>query len=100
MGVMFGGVLDEEKDEESMESVFYNDLYVLPHLTNALVAMAEKRYRFAYNPQGNGRWMSLNLKKRKKIGGKRRVRKAESVRVGEEVEDDQDVNMEDEGVSN
>jgi len=26
MGVMFGGVLDEEKDEESMESVFFNDL--------------------------------------------------------------------------
>lgn len=26
MGVMFGGVLDEEKDEESMESTFYNDL--------------------------------------------------------------------------
>ena len=29
MGVMFGGVLDEEKDEESMESIFYNDLYAL-----------------------------------------------------------------------
>jgi hypothetical protein len=29
MGVLFGGVFDEEKDEESMESIFYNDLYVL-----------------------------------------------------------------------
>lgn len=26
MGVLFGGVIDEEKDEESMESVFFNDL--------------------------------------------------------------------------
>lgn len=26
MGVLFGGVLDEERDEESMESTFYNDL--------------------------------------------------------------------------
>jgi hypothetical protein len=31
MGVLFGGVLDEEKDDESMESTFYNDLYV-PYL--------------------------------------------------------------------
>ena len=26
MGVLFGGVLDEEKDDESMESTFYNEL--------------------------------------------------------------------------
>lgn len=26
MGVLFGGVLDEEKDEEDLESTFYNDL--------------------------------------------------------------------------
>lgn len=26
MGVMFGGVFDEEKDEDSLESVFYNDM--------------------------------------------------------------------------
>lgn len=26
MGVLFGGVIDEEKDEESMESTFFNDL--------------------------------------------------------------------------
>jgi hypothetical protein len=26
MGVLFGGVFDEEKDEENMDSVFYNDL--------------------------------------------------------------------------
>lgn len=28
MGVMFGGVFDEEKDEEDMESIFYNDMWV------------------------------------------------------------------------
>jgi hypothetical protein len=26
MGVLFGGVIDEEKDEENMDSIFYNDL--------------------------------------------------------------------------
>ncbi|KAL1410610.1 Kelch repeat-containing protein 3 [Vanrija albida] len=74
MGVLFGGVLDEEKDEESMESVFYNDL-------------------FAYNPAGNGRWTSLNLKKRKKMGGKRRAKKAVEVEVRED-DDDMDVDGE------
>ena len=34
--------------------------------------------RFAYDPQGNGKWMSLNLKKRKKLAGKRRVKKIEN----------------------
>jgi hypothetical protein len=28
MGVSFGGVYDEEKDEESLESVFYQDMSV------------------------------------------------------------------------
>ena len=26
MGVLFGGVLDEEKDEDDFESIFYNDM--------------------------------------------------------------------------
>jgi hypothetical protein len=26
MGVLFGGVFDEETDEETMESLFYNDM--------------------------------------------------------------------------
>lgn len=70
MGVLFGGVLDEEKDEESMESTFYNDL-------------------FAYNPAANGRWVSLNLKKRKKPGARRRIKK-DFVRVAESPEMDVD----------
>lgn len=30
MGVSFGGVCDEERDEESLESVFYQDMCVRP----------------------------------------------------------------------
>jgi hypothetical protein len=29
MGVLFGGVLDEEKDEDDLESIFYNDMWAL-----------------------------------------------------------------------
>ncbi|KAG0698891.1 hypothetical protein DFH29DRAFT_939202 [Suillus ampliporus] len=55
MGVLFGGVTDDERDEESLESVFWNDLY-------------------GYQLAGNGRWQSLTLKKPKKAGrsGKRK----------------------------
>jgi len=28
MGILFGGVTDEDKDEETLDSVFWNDLYV------------------------------------------------------------------------
>ena len=31
MGVLFGGVSDEDTGEETLESVFFNDLYVSPH---------------------------------------------------------------------
>lgn len=29
MGVLFGGVTDEDTNEETLESVFHNDLYVV-----------------------------------------------------------------------
>lgn len=51
MGVLFGGVTDTEADEESMESMFWNDLY-------------------GYQLPGNGRWISLNMRKAKKRGTK------------------------------
>ncbi|KAI7959407.1 hypothetical protein MJO28_003198 [Puccinia striiformis f. sp. tritici] len=51
LAVGFGGVLDLEDNEEGLVSEFYNDLY-------------------AYQLSGNGRWMSLNLKKPKKKKGK------------------------------
>ncbi|KOS16217.1 galactose oxidase [Malassezia pachydermatis] len=49
-GVLFGGVTDTEQDEESMESTFWNDLY-------------------GYQLPGNGRWISLNMRRPKKRGG-------------------------------
>ncbi|KAG8821952.1 hypothetical protein FRC17_009698 [Serendipita sp. 399] len=57
MGVLFGGVYDDDKDEETLESVFYNDLY-------------------GYQTSGNGRWVSLALRKpKKKPGGGRKAKR-------------------------
>ncbi|KAJ8586961.1 galactose oxidase [Rhizopogon salebrosus TDB-379] len=55
-GVLFGGVTDDERDEESLESVFWNDLY-------------------GYQLAGSGRWQLMALKKPKKVGkgGKRKA---------------------------
>ncbi|KAG2018767.1 hypothetical protein CC2G_008160 [Coprinopsis cinerea AmutBmut pab1-1] len=53
MGVMFGGVTDEDKNEEVLESVFHNDL-------------------FGYQISGKGRWISLNLKQPKAKGKKKK----------------------------
>ncbi|TDL21234.1 galactose oxidase [Rickenella mellea] len=50
LGVLFGGVTDEDTSEETLESVFHNDL-------------------FGYQLTGNGRWVSINLKKPKKKTG-------------------------------
>ncbi|GAA5857490.1 hypothetical protein JCM8547_009299 [Rhodosporidiobolus lusitaniae] len=49
MGILFGGVSDNDVDEESLESTFYNELY-------------------GYNTAGHGRWVSLQLKRKKKPG--------------------------------
>jgi hypothetical protein len=49
MGILFGGVTDEDTSEETLESVFHNDLY-------------------GYHTVGNGRWVSMALKKPKKKG--------------------------------
>ncbi|GAA5949051.1 hypothetical protein JCM21900_003188 [Sporobolomyces salmonicolor] len=57
MGVLFGGVSDDDKDEETLDSTFYNEL-------------------FGYNTAGNGRWISLPLKKKKKAGGANKKKKA------------------------
>jgi hypothetical protein len=46
------------------------------------------RVRFAYNPAGNGRWLSLNLKKRKKAGGRRKPKKIEALIVDPEEQDE------------
>ncbi|KAF9644018.1 galactose oxidase [Thelephora ganbajun] len=54
MGIMFGGVTDEDKHEETLESMFHNDLY-------------------GYQMSGNGRWVSLLLKKPKQERGKKKA---------------------------
>ncbi|KAL4247565.1 Kelch domain-containing protein [Abortiporus biennis] len=46
-GILFGGVTDEDTNEETLDSVFHNDLY-------------------GYIITGNGRWVSMTLKKPKK----------------------------------
>ncbi|KAI0783728.1 hypothetical protein C8Q75DRAFT_781691 [Abortiporus biennis] len=51
-GILFGGVTDEDTNEETLDSVFHNDLY-------------------GYIVTGNGRWVSMTLKKpKKKFQGK------------------------------
>ncbi|KAE9399333.1 galactose oxidase [Gymnopus androsaceus JB14] len=49
-GIMFGGVTDEDTDEETLESVFWNDLN-------------------GYQWPGKGRWVSMALRKPKKKAG-------------------------------
>lgn len=68
MGVMFGGVTDEDKHEETLESVFHNDLY-------------------GYQLSGSGRWVSLLLKKPKQEKGKKK-KAAQSVPVKQKVDSD------------
>ncbi|KAF8587936.1 galactose oxidase [Ramaria rubella] len=58
-GVLFGGVFDEDRGEEGMESVFYNDLY-------------------GYQTTGSGRWVSMTLRKPKKQKGPAQKKKAAS----------------------
>jgi len=53
MGVLFGGVTDEDSDEETLKSVFWNDLN-------------------GYQIAGNGRWVSMLFKTPKKKGGRKK----------------------------
>lgn len=66
MGIMFGGVVDEDKHEETLESVFHNDLY-------------------GYQMSGNGRWVSLLLKKPKQEMGKKK-KAAQNVPIKQKVD--------------
>lgn len=70
MGVLFGGVMDREEDEESMESLLFDEL-------------------FGYNITGAGRWVSLNLRKKKKqggAGGKKKREKAAAIAAAKAAE--------------
>ena len=69
MGVLFGGVTDEDTSEETLESVFHNDLY-------------------GYQVAGNGRWTSLLLKRPKKKGGQQKKKVVRTQRRGPESDED------------
>jgi len=72
MGVLFGGVFDDDKDEETLESVFFNEL-------------------FGYNMAGrDGRWISLPLKRKKKQGGGKRKKKVATPVVEAPKEEDKE----------
>lgn len=65
-GIMFGGVSDVDKDEEHLDSVFYGDMFVgLPWF---LSVTDVSFHRFGYQLAGNGRWVSMGLKKKKTAG--------------------------------
>lgn len=65
MGVSFGGVFDSYDDDEDLISTFYNEL-------------------FGYQTAGNGRWISLNLKRPKKKGPTKK-QKVKAVQVQQEI---------------
>jgi hypothetical protein len=96
-GVMFGGVTDEERGEEGLESVFWNDMYVLVlYLNNdsGVTGTDVFNYRYAYQLAGNGRWISMNLKKPKKKGGGGKKKALPVPKTYEQKADDIDIDGE------
>ncbi|KAK0231789.1 galactose oxidase [Armillaria nabsnona] len=65
-GVLFGGVTDEDTSEETLESVFWNDLN-------------------GYQWVGKGKWVSMTLKRPKKAGG---AKKKKPVKKEDDEDDD------------
>ncbi|KAL0958071.1 hypothetical protein HGRIS_000249 [Hohenbuehelia grisea] len=70
MGILFGGVTDEDNHEETLDSFFWNDLH-------------------GYQLTGKGRWVSLNLKRPKKKGGAAKKKKAQGQASNERHNDDE-----------
>ncbi|KAN0085624.1 hypothetical protein V8E55_006758 [Tylopilus felleus] len=77
-GVMFGGVTDEERGEERLESVFWNDLY-------------------GYQVAGHGRWIAMHLKKPKKRGGGGKKKQAKGGGATSSIQDLDDHNDDEAG---
>ncbi|CAE6417770.1 unnamed protein product [Rhizoctonia solani] len=69
-GVMFGGVHDEDTSEETLESVFYQDM-------------------FGYQMAGNGRWISLTLRKQKQKGKKPQLTQQKQQKGGSDTDVDE-----------
>lgn len=87
-GVLFGGVTDEDTNEETLESVFHNDLSVCSLLLYFVVADG-KRHRYGYQIAGNGRWLSLVLRKPKKNKATGKKAKQAPVRPGRGSDEDE-----------
>ncbi|KAJ8586964.1 hypothetical protein M405DRAFT_770942 [Rhizopogon salebrosus TDB-379] len=69
LGVLFVGVTDDERDDESLESVFWN-------MSCSPVPETDRRFRsYGYQLAGNGGSQSMALKKSNQVGkdGKREV---------------------------
>ncbi|KAF8313695.1 galactose oxidase [Clavulina sp. PMI_390] len=80
-GVLFGGVKDDDQNEETLVSEFYNDM-------------------FGYSTSGNGRWSSLMLKKKKKPGGggrRQKQVKQQEQRRGQHDSDEDEVAYDEDG---
>ncbi|RDB18721.1 Kelch domain-containing protein 4 [Hypsizygus marmoreus] len=78
-GILFGGVTDEDRNEETLESVFWNDLY-------------------GYQIPGKGKWVSMALKRpKKKAGGTKRKKNAPVPAFNPDKEEDGDSDVEEDG---
>ncbi|KAJ8502566.1 hypothetical protein ONZ45_g11637 [Pleurotus djamor] len=71
-GVLFGGVTDEDTNEETLESHFWNDLN-------------------GYQLSGKGRWVSMNLRRPKVKGGAKK-KKPPAPTASARMDDDSDGN--------
>lgn len=78
MGVSFGGVFDSYDDDEDLISTFYNELY-------------------GYQTAGNGRWISLNLKRPKKKGPTKKKKAIKAIQAQQEEAREQAEDSEGEG---
>ncbi|KAF8212252.1 hypothetical protein K438DRAFT_1662963 [Mycena galopus ATCC 62051] len=74
-GILFGGVTDEDTGEETLESVFWNDLN-------------------GYQIAGKGKWVSMTLKRPKikgKSGGKKKIKAPTYKPEDRDSDDDEDM---------
>ncbi|PPQ88882.1 hypothetical protein CVT25_009117 [Psilocybe cyanescens] len=77
MGILFGGVTDEDTSEERLDSVFWNDLY-------------------GYTLAGKGKWVSMTLKKPKAKGSKGQGKKQPKKKATADKWAKEDVNSDEE----
>jgi hypothetical protein len=91
-GVLFGGVTDKDTGEETLESVFWNDLCV--RLVLYYMTLLNYALRNGYHWAGKGKWVSMTLRRPKKKGSggkKSKIAVATPVQaLGDEEDQDSD----------